>query len=290
MAETPYLPALLALSSAFLFALSIQVQNMGLGHADPRSGALVNIGTTAAVYWLLSPFFIESSYWLTTAAGLFAIVGLFRPALSANMAMASVKMLGPSLTSGLAATAPVFAAFMGVAILGETMTWPLAIGTGAVVAGVAVTAVRPGGLSRGWPLWAIGLPFGAAFFRALGHPITMIGFQELPEPFFAGMVSYSVSFVVALIAFKVQRRTFATMSWGYGWFAFAGLLNGLSLYSLNTALKLGQVVTVVPIVACSPVFTIAMSLLIFKKETITWQTLATIALVVSGVVMVVVQG
>jgi hypothetical protein len=59
MAEIANLPPLLALASAFLFALSIQVQNLGLGHADSRSGALVNIGTTALVYWLFAPFFIE---------------------------------------------------------------------------------------------------------------------------------------------------------------------------------------------------------------------------------------
>lgn len=289
MTELPYFPALLALTSAFLFALSIQIQNLGLSHADPRSGAMVNIGATALCYWLLSPFFVEPVFWLTSAAGLFALVGLFRPALSANLAVQGVKMMGPSLTSGLAATAPIFAAVFAVLMLGEAMTLPVALGTGAVVAGIAVTAYRPGGMSTGWPLWAIALPLGAAFFRAVGHPITMIGFRELPEPFFAGLVSYSVSFVVSLVAFKVQRRTFANLSWGYGWFAVAGLLNGVSVFSLNNALKVGQLVTVAPIVACSPVFTILMSLFIFKRDTITWRTVVTIALVVAGVVMVVIE-
>jgi drug/metabolite transporter, DME family len=289
MSELSYFPALLAVLSAFLFALSIQIQNLGLGHADPRSGALVNIGATALMYWVLAPFFVEQSFWLTSAAGLFALVGLFRPALSANLAVASVKMMGPTLTSGLAATNPIFAIFFAVLLLGEALTWPVAVGTGAVVAGIAVSAIRPGGLARGWPLWALSLPLGAAFFRAAGHPIIMIGFRELPEPFFASMVSYSVSLVVALIAFRMQKRTFAKLSWGYGWFAIAGLLNGISIFSLNTALKSGKLLTVAPIVACSPVFTILMSLLIFKRETITWRTAITIAMVVSGVVLVVMQ-
>jgi drug/metabolite transporter, DME family len=289
MAESSYLPSLLALASAFLFALSIQVQNLGLGHADPRSGALVNIGATAAVYWLFAPFFVETIFWLTPAAALFALVGLFRPALSANLAVAGVKLMGPTLTSGLAATAPIFAAIFAVLLLDETLTWPLALGTAGVVAGVAVSALRPGGVSRAWPLWAILLPLGAAFFRAAGHPIVMTGLKELPEPFFAGLVSYTVSLFVAYLAFRFQGRTFQKLSWGYGWFAMAGVLNGISIYSLNSALKFGQLLSVAPIVSCSPVFTIIMGYLVFKRETITWQTVATVILVVSGVVLVVMQ-
>ncbi len=290
MTEAAFLPVALSLASAFLFALGMQVQNLGLGHADPRSGTLVNIATTCLMYWLVAPFFVESWYWLTEAAALFALVGLFRPVLSANLAIAGVKLMGPTLTSGLAATNPIFAAAFAVFLLGETLTWPVAIGTGAVVAGVGVAAMRPGGMARDWPLWAIGLPLGAAFLRAVGHPITMIGFKELPSPYFAGLVSYSVSFLVAIVAFKGQGRRFSGFTWGYGWFALAGALNGVSVYSLNLALKSGQLLTVAPIVACSPMFTMLLSLLVFKRETVTWRMALTIALVVSGVVLVAVKG
>lgn len=287
MTQLPLFPALLAVGSAILFALSIQIQNLGLGHGDPRAGALVNIGTTALVYWLLSPFLIEASYWLSSATILFAIVGLFRPALSVNLSIAGVKMMGPTLASGLAATAPLFAAFFAIWLLDETLTMPVALGTLGVVAGVAVAALRPGGVTRGWPLWALSLPLGAAFFRAIGHPITMIGFREMPDPFFAGLVSYTVSFFVALIIYRLRGRGGIKLSLGYGWFALAGLINGVSVYSLNTALKYGQLLTVAPVVACSPVFTMLMSMLIFKRETITLRTAATIALVVPGVILVI---
>jgi DME family drug/metabolite transporter len=284
------IPALLALMSAFLFALSIQVQNLGLALVDSRSGVLVNIGVTALMYWVLSPFFIESRFWFTEAALLFALVGLFRPALSTNLAVAGVKLMGPTLTSGLAAIAPIIAAFFAIALLDETLTLPIAIGTGGVVAGIVVIANKSaGGGPRGWPLWAMLFPLGAAFFRAVGYPVTMIGFKELPDPFFAGLVSYSVSFLVSLIFFKIQGRIFVTFSRGYGWFALAGVINGISIYSLNTALKFGQLLTVAPIVACSPVFTMLMGWLIFKHETITWRTVLGISLVVSGIIIVVMQ-
>jgi len=284
------LPALLALTSAFLFALSIQVQSLGLDLVDSRSGALINIGATTTMYWLLSPFFIDSSYWFAEATLLFALVGLFRPALSLNLAVAGVKILGPTLTSGLAATAPVFAAFFAIVLLDENITFPIAIGISGVVAGILVMATKPsGGQPRGWPLWAMLLPLGAAFFRAIGYPVTMIGFKELPDPFFAGLVSYSVSLLVALCLFRIQSRVFVRFSWGYGWFALAGMINGISIYSLNTALKFGQLLTVAPIVACSPLFTMIIGWLFLKREIITWRMVLSISLVVSGIIVVVTQ-
>ena len=145
------------------------------------------------------------------------------------------------------------------------------------------------GQPRGWPLWAMLLPLGAAFFRAIGYPVTMIGFKELPDPFYVGLVSYSVSLLITLCLFKIQRRVFVKFSWGYGWFALAGIINGISVYSLNTALKFGQLLTVAPIVACSPLFTIIIGWVFLKREIITWHMVLSISLVVSGIIVVVTQ-
>ena len=60
---------------------------------------------------------------------------------------------------------------------------------------------------------------------------------------------------------------------------------------LSTATYLGMgylaLVAVVPIVSASPVFTMLLGYLVFKREVITWQTIAAMALVVGGVILVV---
>ena len=81
-------PVVLALCSAFLFAVAVQLHNLGLRHIDSRRGTLISISSSAALYWVLSPWFLESWYWFTTGAALFAAIGLFRPFRSANFAMA----------------------------------------------------------------------------------------------------------------------------------------------------------------------------------------------------------
>ena len=104
----------LALSAGFLFALTTQMQNLGLQYADARTGALVSILSTTIFYWFCALFFLESSFWLTWGTVWFAIVGLFRPALSANLAILSIRYIGPTLTSGMAATNPIFGAIFGL--------------------------------------------------------------------------------------------------------------------------------------------------------------------------------
>ena len=100
-----FFPVLLSLLSAFLFALGAQFQSLGLVHMDSRSGAAITISTSAMLYLLVSPFFLNLEYLLEPAILIFVLVGLFRPAVSANLALAGLKFLGPTLSSTLTSTA-----------------------------------------------------------------------------------------------------------------------------------------------------------------------------------------
>lgn len=290
MRDFPYLVPLYGLASAFLFALSNHFTNMGLERSDARSGTLISIATAAIAYWLLAPFFLQSWYWLTTAALMFAIVGIIRPAISTTLAISSIKMMGPTLTSSLTAATPIFGSIFAILILGERLSSPVAIGTAAVVAGAVVAAWNPKGLKRTWPLWAIALPLGASLIRAIGHIVTKYGLFEVDSPSFAVLVGNTVSLGTALLVFKPERRPLSGAGRSNLWFVAAGIANALSVQFLNNALAVGDVVAVVPIVSATPVFTLLMGFFYFGRETITWRTVATIALIVPGVVLVALSG
>jgi uncharacterized membrane protein len=290
MTSLPYLAPFYALCSAFLFALSNHFTNIGLEGTDARSGTLVSIAASAVIYWLLAPFFVESWYWLTWACLLFAAVGLIRPSLSSVLATSSIKVMGPTLTSALTAATPLFGAFLAITFLGEQLTIPIAIGTLAVIAGAVVGAWSPQGVKRSWPLWALVLPLGASLIRAVGHAVTKVGLVEVPSASFAVMVSNTVSLAVALVAFKAQSRPFVGTRQGIGWFVASGFANALSLQFLNSALQVGDLVSVIPIVSATPVFTMVMGYLWFGREIISTRTLVTIALIVPGVILVAVAG
>lgn len=290
MTSFPYLAPFYALCSAFLFALSNHFTNIGLEGTDARSGTLVSIGASAVIYWLFAPLFVESWYWLTWACLLFVAVGIIRPSLSSVLATSSIKVMGPTLTSALTAATPLFGAFIAIAFLGEHLTIPIAIGTLAVIAGAVVGAWSPQGVKRSWPLWALALPLGASLIRAVGHAVTKTGLVEVPSASFAVMVSNTVSLAVALIAFKIQARPFVGTRRSILWFLASGIANALSLQFLNSALQVGDLISVVPIVSATPVFTMVMGYLWFGREIISTRTLVTIALIVPGVVLVAVAG
>ena len=290
MSSLPFLLPFYGLASAFLFALSNHFSNMGLQRSNARSGTLVSIATSAAAYWLWAPFFVKGAYWLTTAALIFAIVGIIRPALSTTLAISSIKIMGPTLTSTLTAVTPIFGAIFAILLLGEQLSLATAIGTSAVVAGAAVAAWNPKGLGRTWPLWAIGLPLGASLIRAIGHIGTKYGLLEVDSPSFAVLVGNTVSLGTSLLVFKPEPRSLLGMGNANLWFVAAGISNALSLQFLNNALAVGDVVAVMPIVSATPLFTLLMTFLYFGRETITWRTIATIVLIVPGVIVVAVGG
>ncbi|MDP6691454.1 MAG: DMT family transporter [Alphaproteobacteria bacterium] len=286
-------PILLALTSATLFAVSILVLHHGLRHADSETGSLIQISATAACYWLFAPWLLESWMWLTTAAAIFAAIGLFKPFLSANAALLGVHYLGPTPTATLAATSPLFGAAFGVFFLSEHLTLPIVLGTVAIMGGSIILAQQNRGWGRGgskasWPLWALSLPLAAAFIRAAGDAFTKFGMLELPSPYFAGLVSFTVSVVVAFTFYVARHRRLPRVGrvHGSGWFMLAGMINGVSVYCLNSALQLGEVIVVIPLVSASPMLTLLLSVFLVRRETITRHCLLAVLLVVPGVIMI----
>jgi uncharacterized membrane protein len=122
--------------------------------------------------------------------------------------------------------------------------------------------------------------------RATGHIATKYGLGEVASPSFAVLVGNTVSLGAAVLFFSQGGRPLLGSGSGHLWFIAAGISNALSLQFLNNALAVGDVVAVVPVVSATPVFTLLLGVLFFGRESITWRTVATIALIVPGVILV----
>ena len=140
----PYLVPFYGLASALLFALSNHFSHMGLERSDARTGTIVSIATSAVAYWLFAPLFLESWYWLTAAALLFAAVGIIRPC-SRPCSRPQHQADGPDADEPLTAVTPIFGAIFAILILGEPCRRRSRSGTAAVVAGAMVAASEPQG-------------------------------------------------------------------------------------------------------------------------------------------------
>ncbi len=236
----------------------------------------------------MAPFLLDGAHWLHPAVLIFVLVGLFRPSISANLAVAGMRYLGPTRASTLSSTSPLFGAALGVLWLGESLTWQIALGTAGIIAAVIMLAKRDARVPATWPLWALGLPVGAAALRSLGHVLSKVGMNGIPDPYFAALVGFSTSALVTILVYWIQPAS-SPVRWewrGSHWFVFSGVITGIAILSLNTALLRGQIVTVVPIVACSPVFTLLLSILVFRREKLTARIVLPVFVVVPSVIFI----
>ena len=283
-------PVVLALGAAFLFALGNQCSRMALRYTDSQTAALYQIGVSATIYWLASPLYMKAEYWSSPVLPLLAAIGLFRPLLSANLGMAGTRILGPTISSTLSATAPLFGVALGVVLLSEPLTPAVAIGTTGIVIAVVVLSWR-GGAHRTWPLVALLLPVGAAFLRSLAHAFAKVGLEVLPNPFFVALIAYSVSFPLALAnhGFRRQQRPRIPLA-GYKWLVITGVIYATAVLLLNTALLSGRLIVVSPIVACSPLFTLLLGRHVFRETTLSRRVVIAVLLVVPSVALIGARG
>ncbi|MFV0298076.1 MAG: DMT family transporter [Hyphomicrobiaceae bacterium] len=289
MTEATTLAAVLALSASFVFGVSNHVQHVALDHMDVRAGTLVNVGTTALILWLLSPFFLVPETLLSPSAGWFAMAGLIVPSLSMTLHTMSIRTIGPGLTSGLASTSPFFAIAIAVGVFGEVVTGQALVGTAIVVLGIAFIALRARSLDVDWSIVAMMLPLAAALTRALAQNVIKFGMNDLPSPLTAALVGATSSLLVLLVAHVGSGRRLPRWGPGYGWFGLCGIMNGLGIVGSYVALDLSGVVVVSPLISCSPAFTLLTGWLFFRRETVQWANVWAIFFIFCGCLLIVLR-
>lgn len=276
-------PASFALTAALLWALCNHIQRKGLDDTDPLTGAFITVGTIALLSWVIAPFYVQAQWWHAPGTLIFAVMGVFFPALGQRFQIASVGAVGPSLTASLSAFTPVVAVMIGMVALGETVGVQAAIGLALMVAGLVIATWSPRGIKRGWPLWALLLPLGAAVVRGISQPGLKLGMEDVPSPLFALLVTTSVSTVVLgamLLSHHRQGRT--RMGQGLAWFTLNGAVNGVAIYLLNLALTLGAVTLVSPLAGTVPLWALLLGVFLFRRETLGPRHLLIAVLIVVG--------
>lgn len=290
MVDPVYIAAAIAVAVSINFGVASHIQHIALDHMDAGTGTLVNIATTALIFWVLSPLYLVPETLWTPPVVYFVAAGLIVPSVSITFSTLSVKKIGPGLTAGLAATSPIFAMVVAVLFLDEIVTSRILSGTMIVIFGVMLIAgFRSQSTTSNWPLWAISLPLVAALTRGIAHPLMKLGLTGLPSPLTAGLISTSVSLVVLALVRLGSRRRLPGWNRGYLWFALCGVINGAGIVGVGTALNIGSVIVVSPLVAATPAFTLILGYLVFRRERITWPTVAAIALIFAGCVLIILR-
>lgn len=278
---------LFALTAAFIFGLALNATQIGLRHLPAALGSVVSIPTACAMFWLSAPWTADFSGWRTDAALLFALVGLFYPALITILTFEASRRLGANITASLGNLASVVAVALGVLWLGEVLAVSQLAGVAVIIGGATLLTVNRGAAGADWPLWALALPLTASLLRGVGQPLFKIGFSWWPNPRVATLICYACSATVVItVGLWRTRGTDARFSpKGVAWFMLIGIGNGIATWCGIEAVSRGPVSMVAPVVASYPLFTLAIGMVMLRRVKVTGLQAAGVVLTVGGVMM-----
>ena len=114
------------------------------------------------------------------------------------------------------------------------------------------------------------------------------GMLLLPNVVLAGAVTFTVSMAVALVLHALLRHEARRpITWKGVWAVVPiGVGNGWAILLMILALKNGPVVVVTPILGSFPLFTLLLSLLWFRQETLSGRIVAGLLLIVPSIALI----
>lgn len=286
VAGSAWLPIILALGSACTFGLTAITSRRGTMHITPQAGVIISLGASSCTFLALSPIWFEAEHWSSIGVWVFLINGCFHPLLSMYFWMESIQRAGATVASTFTATAPLFAAFTAIVFLDESITTLIFLGTLATIAGIVTLSWGPMGVSGAIKI-ALLFATGAAVVRGLNHTVGRFGLGIMPNPLMAGFLSSVVAFAGSLILYRARNGRFPARPSraGVPYMILTGMLSCAGISFMYSALEVGSVVVVSPLIATYPVFTLIIAVAI-GMERLSRRLLAGVALVVAGVVAI----
>jgi drug/metabolite transporter (DMT)-like permease len=134
--------SLLALVSAFLFAIAAVLVRRGMQGSTAITATLISILTNLVALWVLAGASGGLGLMTLPAVATLIAAGLFAPAFARLTYYEAMNLIGVARASTISNTTPIFTALLAVPILAESISWRLAVGTVFVVIGLALTIRR----------------------------------------------------------------------------------------------------------------------------------------------------
>ena len=273
---------LLAVASAFLFgAMTVAIRIALRRGAAAEVGALATVLTAVAV---TLPFALAQGGPLT-GVWPFLLAGLLGPGLSQLFFTLAVREAGPSRTSVVVGTAPLFSVVIAVVLLGEPLRAGLVAGALLIVGGGALLVSERG---RPEHVRVAGLVLALAatvVFAVRDNVVRWLAVDTDVSPGAAATATLAAGAAVIaayllLTRAPIERRSASA-------FAPAGILFGLSYVCLFEAYYRGPVTVVSPLVATESLWGVALSALVLtRSERVGARLVAGACLVVAGGVLI----
>ncbi len=222
----------------------------------------------------------------------FVAAGFCSHFLSRNLNFISATLIGMARSQILLQVHPIWSALLAVLLFGETITFPIALGTFAIVLGAVLLVQERGAGGKRAPFWHYLLPLLAAFFFSFAPPLRKFAFQTIPSPAFGIATTAFAGALLQLGSIPfVENHELNPKTWSKKslWVVLiGGIFNIISAYAFWLAIKNGKLVEVIPINRLSILFLIIFSWIFYQRlERINLRVIAGGLLAVEGAVLVI---
>ena len=225
-------------------------------------------------------------------------LGLVQFAIGRTAAYTSLGSIGPSRTSLFMSSSVPFAAFFAVAFIGESLTPLVAAGTVGVIIGLLLASGDS--ITQGWRAdrrYLIGCLTGLTAGAASGGGSILakqaVGAYDSPLTITALGTLAAMCIMIPAVGFIASRNpAIREFDWkSMGFVGISGLSTSGYIIAQLFAVQRADVVTVAPILATFPLWTLLLShIFISRLERITWRLTIGAVVAVAGVIAVALGG
>jgi len=246
-----------AFQAALCFSIAHVLIRRGLVGSNALTCSLISLATTAAIFWLLVLILIPLSALWTPAIGYFIAAGIFAPAIGQTLGYIGIERIGVARSTPIVNSAPIFSSSFAVLFLGEVWTAQNILGTLSVIIGVIILSSGKAS-EREWRKLDILYPLLGAVAFGISTTLRKSGLSVLHIPLLGAAVTVGTAFFIILIVIRWRggRQALKFNPVSTRWLFGAAVVNTGAILSVFSALNVGKVVRVEPLIACNPLLTI----------------------------------
>ena len=264
-----------AFQAALCFSVAHILVRRGLVNSNALTGSFISLATSATAFWILLPWFVPLS-------------ALWAPAIGQTLGYLGIERIGVARSAPIVNSAPIFSSLLAVFFLGEVWVFQNIIGTSLVIIGVIIlSSVRPSG--GAWRKRDVIYPILGALAFGISTTFRKTGLMAVQIPILAAAVTVGTAFFLLLAIIQMQGglRELKLSPQSGEWFFAAAVVNTGAILSVFSALNVGNVVKVEPLIACNPLLTIVWAGIFLKEiERLSTRTVVGALVTVAGTILV----
>ncbi len=289
---TRLLPQAIGLLTAWTYGISIISARRGLQYSNASTVTLLSLISQTVILWTLVAAFtgvpdVGRGFLLAAMT-----VGLLMPVLR-WLTYTGISKIGAARGTALRSTHPLFSALLALTFLGETATAPLLTGIMLVVAGIVLISWREEKRISTARWWHGAYSLSGAFTAAVVHNVARASLKSAAYPILFSAIVGAVSLVnfTAYLALAGGSNRPVWDRRAMKPFLAAAVLENLGFLLFNTALSVGPVVIVTPMVATQPMWVLVFTVVFLRSiEMVTPRTVSGCLAVVAGTLAITLGG